>query len=595
MVHFTRSIMKLLFVSIASLLFICGGVYGQIQYGQDIDGIAAGDSAGYSVSMPDRNTIAIGSPGSDSNGQDAGQTRIFSWNGVSWVQKGQDIDGVSVGDKSGHSISMPDPNTVAIGAYMANSLTGQVQIYRWNGTAWIQKGQTIIGEAQGDSFGYSVSMSDSTSVVIGAPRYDVGSSGNTGHTRVYTWNNNMWEPKGDEIIGEHAGDYSGWSVSMADPNTIAIGGPGNDANNMSGTGHVRVYRWNGAEWNQKGEDIDGDTSEIYAGWSVSMPNANVLALGATAVGPNTSFPGQVRVYYWSETDWVQYRNDIYGEMPGDAMGYSVSMPDSSTLAIGAPLNGASGIDAGHTRVYSFRGVHSSVYNDLNNNCIREEQAIVVGVLGLIEPSNLLVESDSNGLWSIDSVALGNYTITYDTSGAWRASCANPRSFVVSDPDNQINLPSFGMIPTDPCPAPRVSVVMPAMRPGFDRQRLHVEARNMNFGSAVLDSAYVILKLDDLITLDSANAPFIALGNNQFRFDLGQIDPREKESFMVWSTVSINTVIGQTLLLRAEMFPQSGCLFDSTTPAPAPFDFTPCTLPWDGSEISLDGWCHNGGI
>ena len=43
--------------------------------------------------------------------------RVFSFDGVSWVQVGQDIDGEAAFDEAGRSVSMSsDGNTVAIGA-----------------------------------------------------------------------------------------------------------------------------------------------------------------------------------------------------------------------------------------------------------------------------------------------------------------------------------------------------------------------------------------------------------------------------------------------------------------------------------------------
>jgi hypothetical protein len=46
----------------------------------DIDGEAAGDRSGSSISMPDANTLAIGAPYNDGNGSDAGHVRICAWN-----------------------------------------------------------------------------------------------------------------------------------------------------------------------------------------------------------------------------------------------------------------------------------------------------------------------------------------------------------------------------------------------------------------------------------------------------------------------------------------------------------------------------------
>ena len=53
--------------------------------------------------------------------------------------------------------------------------------------------------------------------------------------------------------------------------------------------------------------------------------------------------------------WNQKGIDIDGEAADDLLGsyFSVSMSDANTVAIGAPLNDGNGTDAGHVRVYSF--------------------------------------------------------------------------------------------------------------------------------------------------------------------------------------------------------------------------------------------------
>ena len=183
--------MKKTILSITLLLTLtfCGnsGVYAQTQKGIDIDGEAAGDNSGRSVSMPDANTIAVGAFQNDGNGSDAGHVRIYTWNGSTWTQKGTDIDGEASGDWSGYSVSMPNANTVAIGATNNDGngfAAGHVRIYTWNGSAWTQQGTDIDGEAAFDYFGYSVSMPDVNTVVIGAPFND-GNGNNAGHVRVY--------------------------------------------------------------------------------------------------------------------------------------------------------------------------------------------------------------------------------------------------------------------------------------------------------------------------------------------------------------------------------------------------------------------------
>ena len=311
-----------------------------VQKGMDIDGESAEDWSGWSVSMPDANTVAVGAKSNDGVGNLAGHVRVYTWNSTFWVQKGVDIDGKAANDWAGNSVSMPDANTVAIGA--PNNGGGYVSVYNWSGAAWVQKGADINGEAVSDESGYSVSMPDANTVAIGARSND-GSTLFTGHVRVFTWSGNSWVQKGLDIDGEAAYDNSGMSVSMPDANTVAIGAPYNN-NNGNSSGHVRVYMWSGTAWVQKGIDIDGESAEDWSGWSVSMPDANTVAIGALGG------TGQVKVYSWSVTGWVQKGLDIDALTVNDGGGYSVSMPDANTLAIGRRIN------AGRVRIYSLSNI-----------------------------------------------------------------------------------------------------------------------------------------------------------------------------------------------------------------------------------------------
>jgi len=323
-----------------------------VQKGVDIDGEAVMDYSGRSVSMPDANTLAIGALGNGGNGVESGHVRVYSWSGTAWVQKGVDIDGEAVGDRSGFSVSMPDANTLAIGApgNGGNGVeSGHVRVYSWSGTAWVQKGLDIDGEAVMDYSGRSVSMPDANTLAIGAPE-NGGNGPFAGHVRVYSWSGTAWVQKGLDIDGEAVMDYSGGSVSMPDANTLAIGAPGNGGGNGSPAGHVRVYSWSGTAWVQKGVDIDGEAAGDVSGGSVSMPDANTLAIGASYNdGFGLTDAGHVRVYDWSGTSWVQKGVDINGWSPYNLSGHSVSMPDANTLAIGAPPADSL---RGHTIVYS---------------------------------------------------------------------------------------------------------------------------------------------------------------------------------------------------------------------------------------------------
>jgi len=244
---------------------------------------------------------------------------------------------------------------------------------------WSQRGADINGEAEGDLSGYSVSISaDGTTLAIGA--YDNDGTGlSAGHVRVYKYNANKtsaqmtqslanfgpigWDRMSADIDGEAANDFSGRSVSLsADGNILAIGAEGNDG---TGTlaGHVRVYKWNGTNWNKLGEDIDGEEAGDLSGRSVSLSaDGSIVAIGAVNNDPTQNLinAGHVRVYKWNGTGWDIMGADIDGEAASDLSGHSISLSaDGTTLAVGAYDNDEIGLSAGHVRVFK---LNKSLFN-----------------------------------------------------------------------------------------------------------------------------------------------------------------------------------------------------------------------------------------
>ena len=213
--------------------------------------------------------------------------------------------------------------------------------------SWMQTGADIGGESLDDQSGHwphSVSMSnDGTRVAIGATLND-GTADSAGHVRVHEWSsaNSSWSQLGNDIDGEASGDWSGWSVSMSgDGARVAVGARNNHGAAGSNSGHVRVYEWSSTSgWAQVGGDIDGEASGDWSGWSVSMSaNGSRIAIGARDNDGAADDAGHVRIHEWSSdtSSWVQLGSDIDGEAVNDESGTSVSLSaDGSRVAIGAP-------------------------------------------------------------------------------------------------------------------------------------------------------------------------------------------------------------------------------------------------------------------
>jgi Flp pilus assembly pilin Flp len=365
------------------------------QVGSDIDGEAAGDYSGSSVSLSsDGSIVAIGAKSNEGNGFASGHVRIYKNISSTWTQVGSDIDGELIGDQSGCSVSLSsDGSIVAIGANLSDqrgTKAGRVRVYKNISGTWTQQGSDIDGEAKDDQFGDAVSLSsDGSTVAIGAP-YNDGNGAFAGHVRIYKNISGTWTQVGSDIDGEAADDRSGCSVSLSsDGSIVAIGA----YRNSSRAGHVRIFKNISGTWTQQGSDIDGEDVYGWSGFSVSLSSdGSIVALGATYNGGNGQSAGHVRIYKNISGTWTQQGSDIDGEAARDASGHSVSLSsDGSIVAIGAMGNKGNGPGAGHVRVYSLNGT-SSILNTLNGVSIKLFPNPTSGTLHIQSNPELIGES-----------------------------------------------------------------------------------------------------------------------------------------------------------------------------------------------------------
>ena len=241
------------------------------------------------------NRLAIGSSSTNANGSYSGSTSVYKRiTDGSWIPLGQTISGEAEYSSAGYSVSLDSTgSTLAIGAFYNNnalSLSGQVRVYRFtNDVSWVLISQDIDGTTAFGSFGYSVSLnSNGTLVACGAT---------SGYVKVYKHiSDGSWIPHGQTIIQEQEIDYAVLSVSLNNEgNILAIGGPYNDGT-TSNSGHIRVYKSisvnNDISWIQISTDIDGEVSNGLLGYSVALNGlGNIFVAGA----PSQSY-GQAKVY-----------------------------------------------------------------------------------------------------------------------------------------------------------------------------------------------------------------------------------------------------------------------------------------------------------
>lgn len=117
----------------------------------------------------------------------------------------------------------------------------------------------------GDSFGYTLDLSaDGTILAVGA-LYNDGTGTDAGRAKVFRLNDDgsQWEQLGQDIDGNDAYDYFGSFVRLsADGLILAVGGTDYDSVNGQDSGHVRVYEYVEEidQWIPLGHELIGESS-----------------------------------------------------------------------------------------------------------------------------------------------------------------------------------------------------------------------------------------------------------------------------------------------------------------------------------------------
>src|SRR5210317_1315839 len=257
---------------------------------QKLLGETASDYFGYSVSISGDYAI-VGAPYEDTGGSNAGAAYIYTRNpstGV-WGSE-QKILGEAAGDEFGKSVSISGDYAIVGAPYedTGASSAGAAYIYTRSGTTWGNE-QKILGETASDYFGYSVSISGDYAIVV-APYEDTGAS-SAGAAYIYTRSVTTWGNE-QKILGETAGDYFGYSVSISGDYAI-VGAPYEDTG-ASSAGAAYIYTRSGTTWGNE-QKLLGEVASDFFGWSVAIDGGNAI-VGAQYEDTGASNAGAAYIY-----------------------------------------------------------------------------------------------------------------------------------------------------------------------------------------------------------------------------------------------------------------------------------------------------------
>lgn len=415
-------------------ILLSTSIIAQIQIGQNINGEAAADASGHMVALNvDGTIVAISAITNDGNGSNAGHVRIYGNQGDNWVQLGQDIDGEQQGELFGSAISINGSGTiVAIGYPSNDSQNGRVKIYEYDSStdAWNQLGQTIV--ATNIKLGRSVSLSGSGDIIaIGATEFGPTE---VGQIRVYQNINGSWVPLGQFIEGDVDFGKLGQSLSLsADGNTFVAGAPGFNE------GYAKVYSLQNGNWLQVGNTIDGIIDDRSTGRALSLnSNGSIIAIGDPdndTIGNNS---GQVRMYENQGNSWVQIGLGINGTADGDRFGSALSLnSDGTIVVIGSRNNDDSAIDAGKTSAYRLIG---DDWNLLGQSILGSAEDDLFGWAVSIDASGLVIAASAPG--NDDNGVSAGQVRMFDLSSTLSTSTKDSINFDIAILKNELTISNF---------------------------------------------------------------------------------------------------------------------------------------------------------
>ncbi len=237
------------------------------------------------------NTLFVGAPMHDSFGANAGAVYVFTFDGVSWVQR-QKLIGADTasGDRFGSALALND-GWLAVSAPLHSSPGspgGAVYLFEFDGVSWVQRYKVGAPDTiAGDRFGSAIAL-DNGWLAVGVPLHRfVGSA--SGAVYLFEFNGTAWVQRQKFVASDTVGGDQFGSALALENQRLVIGAPLHSSNGPA-SGAVYIFERATTTWIERAKLIGSDTNAgDRLGGSISIDGTTILvgAYGDTAAGPGT--------------------------------------------------------------------------------------------------------------------------------------------------------------------------------------------------------------------------------------------------------------------------------------------------------------------
>jgi hypothetical protein len=320
----------------------------------------------------DGKRIAIAVPAE--TGIDFAYVAVYEDTGSNWVQLGSNIFSAQTDGSFGKKISASsDCLRIAIG-YQSDDTNannaGSVLVYSYEGSDWVQAGQTIFGSQSNSNTGIDVALSGDGLSLLVSDRLAT----NEGQLTIFGFENEQWIQKGNIIKSGVAESGFGSTLSINDDGSIIAAGSSFVTNTSRASQYVRVFELIGSFWGQRGQDLKSNIREDLYGSSIALNSSGSRVVVSAGPFDLTESPvqGLIYAYEFENESWKELGSNIKISL-GSSGGPDVAISsDGLMICAGDPI----GIEfAGRTVVfqvisdllanYSFTG--SFLDNSINSN------------------------------------------------------------------------------------------------------------------------------------------------------------------------------------------------------------------------------------
>ena len=223
-------------------------------------------------------------------------------------------------------------------------------------------------------------------------------------------------------------------------------------------------------------------------------------------------------------------------------------------------------------------ISGNVFHDLNADCVQDTlEASLAGWLVRADPGPVYTTTNEDGYYSFFADT-GTYTITeFAPNSLWSQNCpVGPDTYTGNFTVFYDTLygANFGNQIAINCPNLWVDISTWAIRPC---QNSIYTVNYCNTGTASIDSVYIEVDFNNMITPVSSTLPWSAQTGNMSTFFIDSLVVGQCGSFQITAAVSCNAIMGSTQCIEARIYPDTNCL--------------PLDPASDKSSVAVEGWCE----